>query len=205
MPKPSSTKKVKTIPVPKSIRIDLTGHQYGRLTVLGFAGYRESAPMWKCQCDCGTVADYYRCNLRSGTSTQCVQCRHADLGVRSTTHGQWGSPEYRAWEKVRQSDNVCKRWQSYENFRKDVGPKPSKDHQLSRKVTTSAWKPSNVHWVHRDNVVQQKSNSHLIRFRGRTQTLTAWAREVDLSPAALRSRLESGWTVREALTTEALH
>ena len=202
--KKKSSKKIQTKKVPTSVRIDLTGHQYGRLTVLGFAGYRHTALMWKCQCECGSVSDYYRNNLRSGTSTQCIDCRHEDFGERSTTHNMHRTPEYRAWERVRKSDNCCQRWSKFENFYEDLGDRPSDEHHISRSVASRGWKPSNVDWVHRDEVQTQKSNSRMIRFRGKNQTLTAWAEEIGISPASLRYRLKNGWTVKEALTTESL-
>ena len=53
-------------------RKDLTGLQFGRLTVLTFAGAAKNGnAMWLCQCTCGnkTVVDGYR--LRKGTTTSC--------------------------------------------------------------------------------------------------------------------------------------
>ena len=190
--------------VPKSIRIDLTGHEYGRLTVLGFAGYRDDAPMWRCKCDCGTSSDYYRANLRSGTSTQCLECSRRQTGERSTTHGMWGTVEYRAWERIRKHDDVCRRWEKFENFYKDVGNRPSKSHIMVRKDTTGPWRPSNAGWAPRKNSGARRSNSNVIRFRGKSKTITEWAGEVGITAASLRSRLKSGWTVKEALTTKSM-
>ena len=200
--KSNSKSSARTKPVPKSIRKDLTGERYGRLTVLGFAGYRDTAIMWRCQCDCGRVCDVYRANLRSGNSTQCKKCNHEDQSVRSTTHAMWGTPEYRAWERVRKHDKVCRRWEKFENFYEDMGDRPTKNHRLARKVAASGWKPSNVSWVHKSKQQTQRTSSRMITFRGKKQNLASWAKEVGISQAALRSRLESGWTVRKALTTK---
>ena len=51
---------------------DLTGQRFGRWTVIERAGSNSSrAAMWKCQCDCGTVAVVNGASLRRGDSTSC--------------------------------------------------------------------------------------------------------------------------------------
>ena len=57
--------------MPKSYQ-DITGHRFGRLTVLGFADYDEHGnTMWKCRCDCGTVFVTRALSLRSGQTQSC--------------------------------------------------------------------------------------------------------------------------------------
>ena len=53
-------------------RIDLTGHKFGRLTVLDFYGSdkrRES--IWRCQCECGNITNVLGSNLRKGYTKSC--------------------------------------------------------------------------------------------------------------------------------------
>lgn len=196
-------KSIKVKKLPASVRIDLTGHKYGRLTVLGFAGYRGSALLWSCQCECGNVGTYIRNNLRSGTSTQCIDCAHEDRRETSATHGMWGTVEYRAWERIRKHENVCARWRKFENFYEDVGDKPSPKYIMARKNTKLGWRPSNAGWSP-PNPTRRRANTKLIRFRGKSQSVSEWAEEVGLSPSALRNRLNNGWTVKEALTIEPM-
>ena len=40
----------------------------------------------------------------------------------------------------------------------------------------------------------------LITYRGRSQNLTAWAKEIGISPIALRKRLAMGWPLDQALS-----
>ena len=44
---------------------------------------------------------------------------------------------------------VCKRWISFEQFAKDMGPKPSAQHTLERKNNTKGYSPSNCIWATR--------------------------------------------------------
>lgn len=66
--------------------IDLTGQRFGSWTVISRANslryaasranpYGYTAPVWFCQCDCGTYASVTGGNLRSGRSTCCHICR----------------------------------------------------------------------------------------------------------------------------------
>ena len=187
--------------VPASIRKNLIGDEYGRLTVIAFAGYRGSAVMWRCRCDCGDVSDYYRANLRSGTSTQCLKCNHNKLISASSSHGMHRTPTYRTWERVVRTENVCRRWEKFENFYEDMGKRPSVSHHLVRKDASKPWKPSNAEWMYKTKATRRSSKGHLITFRGKTQNLTAWAKEIGITRSSLAARLKAGWTKREALTT----
>ncbi len=55
--------------------IDLTGHIYGRWTVLRQATNDGLTVMWWCRCECGTERAVQGCALRCGTST-CCGCYH---------------------------------------------------------------------------------------------------------------------------------
>lgn len=59
-------------------KIDLTGHRYGRLTVLCYertstAGKRY----WQCKCDCGTLKSIEGASMRKGDTVSCG-CKHFD-------------------------------------------------------------------------------------------------------------------------------
>lgn len=53
-------------------RIDLSGHRFGRLTVLHVFGRdKHKRLLWACRCDCGAVAVISSNNLRTGNSKSC--------------------------------------------------------------------------------------------------------------------------------------
>lgn len=51
--------------------IDLTGHKYGRWTVIENAGYKNKEIVWKCICECGNVGYIASHSLRTGNSKSC--------------------------------------------------------------------------------------------------------------------------------------
>ena len=74
--------------------IDLTGHRYGRLTVLGKADQKLFPRKWVCQCDCGNIKNIYGPSMRRGLTTSCG-CYHIE---RHTTHGSSYSRLYNIWQ-----------------------------------------------------------------------------------------------------------
>ena len=45
---------------------DLTGLDFDKLKVKAFAGYKNGAAQWFCECMCGTYKEYYAYNLKNG-------------------------------------------------------------------------------------------------------------------------------------------
>ena len=54
-----------------SIFKDLTGKQFGRLTVLSLAGRRNGSTIWECNCSCGKIVEIPRDGLVGGRTNSC--------------------------------------------------------------------------------------------------------------------------------------
>lgn len=52
-------------------KMDLTGQQYGRLTVLSEAPKKGTRRYWTCQCECGTIKNVQQAHLRNGSISSC--------------------------------------------------------------------------------------------------------------------------------------
>lgn len=97
---------------------------------------------------------------------------------------------------------VCDRWLKFENFLADMGPRPEG-------MTLDRWpdndgnyEPNNCRWATRTEQASNTRGNHMITAAGRTQTLTAWARELGIDPAAIRYRIDRmGWSEEKAVTT----
>lgn len=69
-----------------STRLDLTGHVYGRLTVVCLDDYTKNAGVrWKCNCNCGNTVSATTDNLRTGSTTSCGCARVGGEKVRDLT------------------------------------------------------------------------------------------------------------------------
>ena len=117
--------------------------------------------------------------------------------------------EYRAWRNMRQrclnpkvpnyhryggrGITICKQWDSFETFLEDMGVKPSKDRSLERRDNNGNYEPGNCYWATRDDQENNKERSVKITYRGKTKTLTQWARELGMDYELVRSRWRYGW------------
>jgi hypothetical protein len=151
--------------------IDLAGHKFGRLTAIKY----EGNAMWKCNCVCGNSSTVYRGDLRAGRTKSCGCLKNEtqkDIGVRRTTHGLSNTSEYHTWYSMKYRCNntnskdypdyggrgitICDRWlESFDNFYKDMGEKPTAKHSLDRINVNGNYEPSNCRWA---TIAEQSNN-----------------------------------------------
>ena len=68
-------------------KLDLTGHRYGKLTVIGPAENIGPRTAWLCRCDCGRETVVRSNRLRSGHTTSCGCVAPASgAGIRGLTY-----------------------------------------------------------------------------------------------------------------------
>lgn len=134
------------------------------------------------------------------------------------THGLSGTPVYQVWRAMKnrcelksvesyqnyggRGIKVCDRWQSFESFLTDMGPRP-KGMTVERNDTDGNYEPGNCRWATRaEQSVNKRNNVHLTA-NGKTQTMTEWARELGVNHTAIVYRLKQGWPVERAVTEPA--
>jgi hypothetical protein len=90
---------------------------------------------------------------------------------------------------------------SFEEFLADVGPRPTSQHSIDRKDVNGHYEPGNVHWVTPTEQNNNKRNNHLVTWKGKTQSIVAWARDLHMSDKTLTNRLTNyGWSVERSFT-----
>ena len=95
----------------------------------------------------------------------------------------------------------CERWDDFEMFYKDMGPRPSLAHTLDRIDNDKGYFPSNCRWGTKLEQQRNRRTSRLLTFEGETKTIHEWAKIKGISSPALYKRINRGWTVEDALTT----
>lgn len=190
--------------------LNLAGKTFGLWTVIASAPSRNRETWWLVRCACGTEAECRGARLTSGRSNSC--------GCSVRTDDSTGSkrPEYRAWSSMlarcRNPRNnryyaygargikVCDRWLSFENFLTDMGPRPSPQHTIDRIDNDVDYTPENCRWLPADQQSANRRVNHYLTIDGRTQTLSAWADEVGVSPNCIRSRIAAGESPASAIS-----
>jgi hypothetical protein len=192
--------------------INLTGEHYGRWTVLKRAPNRGRYIYWKCQCECGTIKEISRCNLRNGVSQSCG-CYNAEV-VKEVDHGMSHTSEWNSWIAMKErclnpnlhhykdyggrGITVCRRWlNSFQNFYDDMGP--SGGLTIERIDVNGDYEPGNCKWIPRGDQARNKRSSRRIAALGEEKLFVDWSRELDLDPSLLHYHLEQGKTIEQII------
>ena len=168
---------------------DLTGRKFRMLTVVSEAHKaKDGHTRWLCRCDCGnetTVNSNHLLRPNGTASCGCVNTEHGEA-----TKGKV-SGLYRIWLTMRERCNnpksqryayyggrgitVCPEWDSYEQFKADMGEKP-KGRSLDRKDNDGPYSKANCRWATPIEQGSNQRNNRWIEFNGEKKTLSEWAR-----------------------------
>ena len=192
---------------------DLTGQKFGRLVVIERAENDNGRIMWRCRCQCGNEKNAPAHDLTRGRIQSC--------GCLREFHGMTNERLYREWIDIKKRCNkpyskpfkyygargiaICDEWaNSFKAFSAWALANGYRDElTIDRIDVNGPYSPDNCRWATKKEQGNNKRNNHMLTYGGKTQTLTQWADEVNISRTALRHRISSGWSVEQALTTPA--
>lgn len=118
-----------------------------------------------CICDCGNIKIIRMDCILDGNSQSCgclwkKNCTNRKHGA---SHGKTFMPEYKVWTGMKmrcqnpkahgykywggRGIKLCERWQVFENFIEDMGPRPSKNYSIDRINNDGHYEPGNCQWV----------------------------------------------------------
>jgi hypothetical protein len=197
----------------------MTGQVVGRLRVeCKAAPAKDGAIQWQCVCACGAIVKARGKDMRKGHVKSCGCLRAETIAEVRKTHGQTNSPEYSSWLHMRRRcvrvdepayENyggrgiaVCERWQSFENFLADMGPKPTPKHSIERLDNEKNYSLDNCVWATRTEQNCNTRRNVYIEIGGERLAVSAAARKFNIPVTRLRTRLRRGWPVARALGVE---
>jgi hypothetical protein len=139
---------------------------------------------------------------------------------KATKHGLHRSPEYCAWEHMKQrcynpnSKNyhlyggrgirVCAEWfHDFSIFYTDMGPRPSPGYSIDRIDVNEHYKPENCRWATHKQQARNRRSSTLVEVEGKMVSLAEAAEITGISRKTLSTRICRGWTGEKLLSPVA--
>ena len=199
-------------PIPQTYGFqDLTGQQFGRLTVLGYAGKLgphkngRYTTLFFCQCDCGRITRTASSSLKRGISESCG--RHKKPRSHGDSVGQKETPELRAYRSAQDRCSNPKvrnfhryggrgiefRFTSYDEFLAHVGRKPSPKHSLDRINVHGHYEIGNVRWATATQQARNTEKNVFIEVDGQSVLLIEWVESQGLDMKTVERRRKKGW------------
>jgi len=191
--------------------IDLTGHVYGRLTVLELDRNNSGAyRKWICICVCGNTVSVSGNSMRRGLTTSCGCFRIEQSTDYATKHGRYYTDEYKIWIGIKRrckfhpryagkGITISELWANdFLAFLSHVGKRPSKEHSIDRIDGKLGYHPNNVRWATPVEQARNTASNVLVCVDGNMMTLTEACQIKGADYELVRKRIKRGVPIDEA-------
>jgi len=184
--------------------MDLSGQNFGKLTVLLETRSRLKRKEWKCECSCGNYTWVPTDRLNSGSTTSCG-CRKKEAGLENCkkhgikpTHGMSNTRIYKIWSGMierglpnykdshRYYDRgirVCDRWKIFENFYEDMGDPPI-GMSIDRINVNGNYSAENCRWASSKTQQNNKTNTRYLNVNGEKFPLMEFSEKLGIKKSA---------------------
>lgn len=200
---------------------DLSGMEFGDLTVIERCGTRNGNAMWVCWCRCGNYTRVSASSLMSGRTRSCGCLRvhrnrqlflthgGAMFGEKERLYSIWCSMKYRCEVETSSAFadyggrgiRVCDEWHSYEKFRSWALQNGYSDMlSIDRIDVNKNYEPNNCRWADKGLQANNRRSNVVLEYGGECHTVTEWGKIMGINPSTIRARLKRGWPVEDSIT-----
>lgn len=116
--------------------------------------------------------------------------------------GRCNNPHYKEYENYGgRGISVCEEWYDFKPFAKWALSNGYRDDLTIDRIDNDGdYRPRNCRWVDRFVQANNKSNNHLVVYKGKTQTVAEWADALGVDYFTFSRRIRAGWSVERAIT-----
>ncbi len=204
--------------------IDLTGKQFGILTVVERSGTaNDKQALWKCRCDCGNFHIARGRDLRDGRVKSCG-CKSKEWqGKARLKHGMTNTRIYRIWAGMNsrcsnknieryidyggRGITVCDEWKGENGFQNFYDWAMSNGYRegltIDRIDNSKGYSLDNCRWATAKEQANNRRTNRIIEFNGESHTSCEWAEIIGIDRNVIENRIDNlGWSIEKALTTK---
>lgn len=225
LPKLGAKRKPRIFDLSESPTENLAGKKFGNLEVIEWAGKsrhgcKSKCDFWFCSCDCSDSRynPFWAstASLKSGNTRSCGCLNRKHLKSKSKIYNVWTLMNRRCCDTSDRAFknyggrgiSVCDRWKDFNNFYADMGD-PPEGMSLDRIDNDGNYCPENCRWATPKQQVRNQRTNRLITWRGETKTTADWGdderlKKLGINSGYIRIRIDSGWSLEEAMTTPAV-
>lgn len=127
-------------------------------------------------------------------------------------------PEYKTWNGMKarcynpnhkdfkyyqeKGIQICQLWlYDFEEFYRDMGPKPTPKHSIDRIDSDNNYCPNNCRWATDKTQSNNRSGLKWITYKGETKTLQEWSEIIGINVNTLSSRVDDlDWDLEKCMT-----
>ncbi|MFT8610872.1 hypothetical protein [Liquorilactobacillus satsumensis] len=195
---------------------DLAGKRFGRLVALKLSSKKVGRKtFWDCKCDCGKSKTVRTDILKSGKTLSCGCLKkeqdkiNLPNGQGRVKHGFSKTRIYNVWKSMhRRCENsedseylnyggrgikVCREWSDINEF---VEWSYFHGYQsgltIDRIDVNGNYEPSNCRWADLEMQANNKRNNVFIEYKGKSQTISQWAKEFEVDRYLIADRYKRG-------------
>ena len=203
------------------------GDIFGKWKVIGFDNERSKNNkngakyyFCECQCDNKTIKSVRGDSLTSKKSTSCGCYNRERVSKATSRHSSSNSDLYNVWINIKQrclnknnpnyknyggrGITICDEWiNDFVKFQEwSIKNGYQKGLNIDRKDNNKGYSPENCRFItYIENQNNKRTNAY-IEFDNQIHTIANWAREININPRTLVTRLDTlNWDINKALTT----
>lgn len=201
-----------------AIPLDLTNCRFSKLLALYRTNNKspDGSFIWMCRCDCGSNVEVASTILRKGYKNMCDVCRIENIRLGKISHNMSTTNTYKSWigmkDRVTNKNHIhyknyggrgitiYEKWiNSFENFYKDVGDRPSLKHTLDRIDNDGNYEPGNVKWSTKKEQMRNRRNTIFLSYEGVVKSIDDWCEQLNIKKHLVYSKIRSGWDKEKIL------